>query len=130
MFDLTLSFVLGALFVIYGDKPLHQITLLEFASVSLGIFLVNIPLVVPRLAVSVRRLHDFDINGWWYLMCYLPFSTIVWFALMCGRGTNGENSYGQPLITWVEQDPPPPERRIEHRKFGVYYYTYEQIEES
>ncbi|MCI2399589.1 DUF805 domain-containing protein [Aliiroseovarius subalbicans] len=55
---------------------------------SLGIFL-------PALAVAVRRLHDTDRSGWWYLLCLIPLVgiiiLIVWWA---GQGTNGANRFG------------------------------------
>jgi uncharacterized membrane protein YhaH (DUF805 family) len=121
--------ILSAAYVSYYDSsPYGSTDFVAFVGFVLGVILLS----VPMIAVSIRRLHDLDMPGWWFLMTLFipPISLVIWFALMCGIGTNGDNRYGQALVTWVEPDPPPPERRIEHRKFGVYYYTYELIEES
>ena len=44
--------------------------------------------LVPSIAVGVRRMHDTDHSGWWLL---LPFVNLY---LACIDGTPGENSYG------------------------------------
>jgi uncharacterized membrane protein YhaH (DUF805 family) len=49
---------------------------------SLAVFL-------PSLAVSVRRLHDVNKSGWFYLV---PFYNLY---LFCIDGTSGENAYGE-----------------------------------
>jgi uncharacterized membrane protein YhaH (DUF805 family) len=56
---------------------------------------VSLLLLLPGLAVSVRRLHDTDRSGWWVLLPLLPVAgaiiLIVWFAT---RGTRGPNRFG------------------------------------
>ena len=32
------------------------------------IFLLSLPLLLPSIAVTVRRLHDTNRSGWWYLL--------------------------------------------------------------
>ncbi|MCW2254246.1 uncharacterized membrane protein YhaH (DUF805 family) [Providencia alcalifaciens] len=54
---------------------------------ALGIF-------IPSLAVTVRRLHDTDKSGWWYLISFIPFGGIVIFVFMCLDGTKGINKFG------------------------------------
>ncbi|MEG3151991.1 DUF805 domain-containing protein [Sphingomonas sp. ZT3P38] len=51
-------------------------------------------LVIPMLAVEVRRLHDQDRTGWWILLALVPFGQLPLFALMCFDGTAGGNRYG------------------------------------
>lgn len=50
---------------------------------------------IPRIAVSVRRLHDTDRSGWYYLMLLIPLLGIVAF-LFCviEGGQPGVNRYG------------------------------------
>ena len=52
-------------------------------------------LLLPNLAVLVRRLHDTNRSGWWYWIVLVPFIgailLLVWF---CSRGTAGDNKYG------------------------------------
>ena len=57
-------------------------------------YLVNLGLFLPSLAVTVRRLHDTNRSGWWYLLVFTIVGIIpliIWFAT---RGTIGENQYG------------------------------------
>ncbi|MBP7370167.1 MAG: DUF805 domain-containing protein [Arenimonas sp.] len=59
-----------------------------------GIF--AIALIIPSLAVSVRRLHDTDRSGWWLLLGIIPIIgglIILYFNVQ--DGTVGVNSYGE-----------------------------------
>ena len=56
--------------------------------------LVWLLLVIPNLAVTVRRLHDQDKSGWWFLISFIPFGGLVLLVLMFIDGTPGENRYG------------------------------------
>ena len=50
---------------------------------------------IPSLAVTVRRLHDTDKSGWWYLISFIPFvGGIILFIFMCINSTPGSNQYG------------------------------------
>lgn len=57
--------------------------------------LTMLGLLLPNLAVMVRRLHDTGRSGWWYWIALIPLIggilLLVWF---CSRGTNGSNAYG------------------------------------
>ena len=32
---------------------------------------------IPYISLTVRRLHDVDKSGWWYLISFIPFGTFV-----------------------------------------------------
>lgn len=50
---------------------------------------------IPRLAMMVRRNHDFDISGWWILFCLIPYAgNIVIIVFGCMPGTPGPNRFG------------------------------------
>jgi uncharacterized membrane protein YhaH (DUF805 family) len=55
----------------------------------------SLAVLLPSIAVGVRRLHDLDRSGWWLLLGFIPLIgaivLIVWF---CGRGTPGANRPG------------------------------------
>jgi len=57
--------------------------------------LVMLTLLVPSLAVTVRRLHDTGRSGWWWFLGFVPLVgpiiLIVWFAT---DGQPGPNQYG------------------------------------
>jgi uncharacterized membrane protein YhaH (DUF805 family) len=57
--------------------------------------LVGLALVVPWLAVSIRRLHDSDRSGWWLLIGVVPIvGGIIVLVLMALEGTRGANRFG------------------------------------
>jgi uncharacterized membrane protein YhaH (DUF805 family) len=64
-------------------------------SVSLFGALFSLAVLVPSLAVAVRRLHDVDRSGWWLLM-YLTLIGIIYPLLVwkCTKGTAGANRFG------------------------------------
>jgi uncharacterized membrane protein YhaH (DUF805 family) len=49
-------------------------------------------LLVPNLAIAVRRLHDIGRSGWWYLIAFIPLIgaiiLTVWFATDTQRENN------------------------------------------
>jgi uncharacterized membrane protein YhaH (DUF805 family) len=51
-------------------------------------------LILPSLAVSVRRLHDLDRTGWWLLLALTGIGGIVLLVWFCMRGTIGANRFG------------------------------------
>ncbi|MBC7985566.1 MAG: DUF805 domain-containing protein [Sphingomonadaceae bacterium] len=55
----------------------------------------SLVLIIPQLAVTVRRLHDQDKSGWMYLLVLIPLvGGIIIFVFMCLEGTRGPNQYG------------------------------------
>jgi len=53
-----------------------------------------IVMVIPSIAVTVRRLHDINMSGWWVLITFIPFGNVVLFILAMMEGTIGANGYG------------------------------------
>lgn len=52
-------------------------------------------LLVPGIAVAVRRLHDQDKSGWWLLLAFIPIlGGLVLLVFMFLEGTKGDNQYG------------------------------------
>jgi uncharacterized membrane protein YhaH (DUF805 family) len=58
----------------------------------LGLFCLA--MLIPSLAVSIRRLHDSDKSGWWLLLSFVPFGGFVVFIFTLLDGTPGDNRYG------------------------------------
>ncbi|MBW8783554.1 MAG: DUF805 domain-containing protein [Novosphingobium sp.] len=75
--------------------PLLWLTLLAFGLFVIGSF-------IPLVAVYVRRFHDRNMSGWFFLLFFvlglIPYinfvSGIVLIVLMCLEGTRGPNRYG------------------------------------
>jgi uncharacterized membrane protein YhaH (DUF805 family) len=53
------------------------------------------------LAISVRRLHDLDLSGWWVLLAVIPEGRIFLIAWFCLRGTVGANRFGDDPLAGV-----------------------------
>ena len=58
-------------------------------------FLMMLALLIPSLAVSIRRLHDTNRTGWWLLLGLIPFlGALVLLIFYLLDGTPGPNKYG------------------------------------
>jgi uncharacterized membrane protein YhaH (DUF805 family) len=55
-------------------------------------------LLIPDLALSVRRLHDLDKSGWWLLLGFVPFGGFVLLFWFVSEGTSVLNRFGSPRI--------------------------------
>jgi uncharacterized membrane protein YhaH (DUF805 family) len=53
-----------------------------------------VALLLPSLAVTVRRLHDINFSGWWILINLVPAGGLALLILVCKRGTEGANRFG------------------------------------
>ena len=59
------------------------------------VLVLALGLLVPSLAVSIRRLHDTERSGWWFLIAFVPIvGGIVLLVFMCLDGTSGPNRFG------------------------------------
>jgi uncharacterized membrane protein YhaH (DUF805 family) len=57
--------------------------------------IANLALLLPSLAVAVRRLHDTDRSGWWILIGLFPLvGAIVLLVFFVQDGTPGANRFG------------------------------------
>ena len=57
--------------------------------------LYQLVVLIPSLAVAVRRLHDTNKSGWFLLIAIIPIVGAIWLlVLMCLEGTTGPNKYG------------------------------------
>jgi len=77
---------LGIVFAIFGiPRP----------SVLFLLVLVP-PLLWISMAVQVKRWHDRDKSGWWFLMNAVPIIGWLWVLIECGflKGTTGPNRFG------------------------------------
>ena len=62
-----------------------------------GLFsgLYSLLILIPSIAVVVRRLHDTDRSGWWILISLIPLiGVIVLFVFICLDSQPGTNRFG------------------------------------
>jgi uncharacterized membrane protein YhaH (DUF805 family) len=78
LFNVIIAFVLGFMLGLAGAGDGGQVI----------INIYSLAVLIPSIAVGVRRMHDTDHSGWWIL---LPIVNLV-FA--CTEGTPGPNRFG------------------------------------
>ena len=92
LFSVLISFALQLLYTLgfaISDN-LGLLLALPFVIFSLG-------MVIPQLAVSVRRLHDTDKSGWWLVLGFIPiFGTIALIVLFSLASSESDNRFGEP----------------------------------
>ncbi len=55
----------------------------------------SLAVLIPSIALCVRRLHDVGKSGWWYFLILIPLVGIIWlFILFCTDSKPGNNAYG------------------------------------
>lgn len=56
----------------------------------------SLAILVPTLAVTVRRLHDIGKSGWMYFVGLIPLIGGIWLlVLLVTEGNHGPNQYGE-----------------------------------
>ncbi|MFI9601406.1 DUF805 domain-containing protein [Streptomyces sp. NPDC052043] len=81
LFTVIISIVLAIVDAVIGTQALDWI--------------YTVAVLLPTLAVTVRRLHDTDRSGWWVLIGLIPLvGFIVMLVFLATEGTPRENKYG------------------------------------
>jgi uncharacterized membrane protein YhaH (DUF805 family) len=68
-----------------------------FENMSYGWFylLYALAVLIPSIALEVRRLHDVGKSGWWYFIALIPLVGAIWLlVLMLTDSQPGDNKYG------------------------------------
>lgn len=82
LFNLIIAFVLGFIEGLAGGPGVVGL-------------IYSLAVLIPGIAVSVRRLHDTDRSGWWLLIALVPLiGAIVLLVFMVQDSNPGENQYG------------------------------------
>ena len=71
-----------------GSSALSVIGMVLYYGYALAI-------IIPSLAVCVRRLHDIGKSGWYYFIGFIPLvGAIILLVWFCQDSQIGENEYG------------------------------------
>lgn len=82
LFNMIISIVLGIIDGVIGSGGILG-----------GIY--PLAVLIPSIAVSVRRLHDTNHSGWWLLISLLPFiGAIILLVFLVRDSQPGQNQYG------------------------------------
>jgi len=57
--------------------------------------IASLALLLPAIAVGVRRLHDIDKSGWWMLLMIVPLVSLILIIFFVKKGTDGQNRFGE-----------------------------------
>jgi len=87
----TVLFSLGFSMDPYAASSGGPVTWLIFAVLGLYSLIV----LIPSIAVQVRRFHDQDKSGWFVLINFVPYiGGLIVLVFMLLEGTRGPNKYG------------------------------------
>ena len=88
LFNIIISIVLSIVDGITG-------TFSAMAGLGLLSGIYSLAVLIPSLAVSVRRLHDTSRSGWWLFIALIPLvGAIVLLVFMAQDGKPEQNQYG------------------------------------
>jgi uncharacterized membrane protein YhaH (DUF805 family) len=90
LFALAIAY-LGAL-----TGGLHNSNIASLLGIVIGLWFVAH--LVPHIAVTVRRLHDTNRSGWWYLISFVPLGGLVMLVFLLDRGGAHDNRFGPPPV--------------------------------
>ena len=85
-----------------GNNPAAFVSAFFFSGWGVLLVIFWLAVLIPTIAVTIRRLHDRDMSGWWYpafflasLLPYVGFlASIAWFVVLLLPGTVGPNRFG------------------------------------
>lgn len=88
LFNLLISLGLGVVAGLLGVGSEHSP-----ADAISGLYTLIV--LVPSLALSVRRLHDIGKSGWWMLLLLIPLiGALILLVFAIQQGEPGTNRYG------------------------------------
>ncbi|MEP3561881.1 MAG: DUF805 domain-containing protein [Marinobacter sp.] len=88
LFNIIISLVLGAIDGVMGSYS-------ETAGVGLLGGIYSLAVLIPGIAVTVRRLHDTGRSGWWFLIVLVPvIGALVLLVFMVLDSKPEQNQYG------------------------------------
>jgi uncharacterized membrane protein YhaH (DUF805 family) len=79
LFNMIIAFVLGFIAGLTGG---------QHSALNILVTIYQLAVLIPSIAVGVRRMHDSDHSGWW-IIC-----PIVNLVFACTEGTRGPNRFG------------------------------------
>ena len=57
-------------------------------------FIWSLAILVPSIAISVRRLHDIGKSGWWYLIGFIPLVGFIILLIWYCKDSTEDNQWG------------------------------------
>jgi uncharacterized membrane protein YhaH (DUF805 family) len=77
--------------------PIIMILIGKTGMVGLILWII---VIIPTIFLNVRRLHDVNFRGWWFLINFIPIVGWIWslylLYLFCLKGDEKPNRFGKP----------------------------------
>ncbi|MEH6662184.1 MAG: DUF805 domain-containing protein [Parasphingorhabdus sp.] len=78
-----------------ASDPADSFEMATWSSSSILLSVFYLAIIIPSLAVQVRRFHDQDKSGWLVLLNFIPLvGGLIVLVFMCLEGTRGDNRFG------------------------------------
>lgn len=72
-----------------------QIVILILSPLAIVSLLYAVALLVPSIGLGIRRLHDINLSGWFFLIALVPFiGGLALLFLFCLPSDKGKNDFG------------------------------------
>ena len=84
------GFIIGFIFATLGFSDDATMIALVMAMLPLQGFII-----IASTCLVIRRLHDVDKSGWWYLIVFTIIGIIPLLIWYCTKGTDGDNRFGK-----------------------------------
>lgn len=99
-------FVLFSTIISYSLMLIPSFFGSTMAMIGSGLYFIwAIAVLIPSLAVGVRRLHDTNKSGWWLLIALIPIlGAIALLVFLASDGDVGKNQYGHDPKRQEEND--------------------------
>jgi uncharacterized membrane protein YhaH (DUF805 family) len=85
-------FFLGTIIITYGLQGLGMALEMSILTILGGI--ASLALLIPGIAVAVRRMHDVGRSGWWLLLSLIPLAGLVVLYWAASDSQPGANAWG------------------------------------
>jgi len=78
------SILVGALFGLIG-------AIIDMPTI---VFLGTLIHFIPSITLFIRRLHDIDLSGWWFLVLLVPIAGFIFFFYATLKDSTDDNPFG------------------------------------
>ena len=84
LFVFIVGVVLGSCFTLTGIKFFNWLS-----------YIFSLAVLIPEIAVAVRRMHDINKSGLWVLINFVPLIGWIWFIVLAAKPSDpNPNQYG------------------------------------
>ena len=92
-----IGFVIGILFLTAGFSESTMEIVVGIVMLPIQIFII-----IASTCLVIRRLHDVDKSGWWYLIIFTIIGIIPLLIWYCSKGTDGDNRFGKDPLEQLQ----------------------------